>query len=103
MKYLVGLVAGLFLGVTGVAAAAGMGAAPRDVDLTIPCQRPNQLNCSWYGQRLAARTSESPPPYTGTLWYNWAEPDGKTFCRYLLVPQRALVCADHWPLVDADY
>lgn len=103
MRYIIGLIAGLALGVTGAASAVQMGAAPQKVNLVIPCQRANQLNCTWYGERYAARTSENPPLYTATQWYNYVEPDGKTFCRYQLVPFRALTCADHWPLKSSDY
>jgi hypothetical protein len=102
-RYLIGLIAGLILGGSSLAYASSMGAAPQKVNLAIPCQRANQLNCTWYGQHYAARTSENPPLYTQTYWTNFVKPNGKTFCQYRLVPARMLTCANHWPLVASDY
>lgn len=100
LKYIIGLIAGLLMGSAGIAFASG--AAPQEVDLNVPCQSQNQLNCTWYGQSYAPGTSENPPPYTAAFWYNWAKPDQVTFCRYRLVPDRRLTCATHWPLTQAD-
>lgn len=102
-KTLAAIVAATVLIPTGAAVASGvMGAEPREVNLNIPCQRPNQLNCTWYGERVPVGTSETPPVYTKAYWFNYADPDGKTFCRYRVTPIRQLTCADHWPLTIAD-
>ena len=100
---LVGFFAGAILAGTGVVFASVQGPAPREVDLAVPCQTENQLNCTWYGQKYWPGSSENPPSYTQAYWYNWSDPDTVTFCRYSLVPVRMLTCATHWPLTSADY
>jgi hypothetical protein len=104
IRTIAGLIIGLILGATGLATAAtDQGAAPQSVDLNVPCQTANQLNCAWYGTGYAPGTSENPPSYSAMQYYSWAKDDRSTFCRYYTgAPFRGLVCATHWPLTSAD-
>ena len=100
-KTLITIAAVAAVALPGAAIAGDSGAAPRTVDLNVACTFPNQLNCTWYGEKIWPGASDNPPVYTATFWFNYADPDGQ-FCRYRLVPIRQLTCTDHWPLTKAD-
>lgn len=100
---------GVVLVVVGVLVSAtivygsSQGPTPKTVALSVPCQRVNQLNCAWYGQRYGVGTSETPPLYSQLVYYSWVSSDGRSFCRYYVgAPFRGLVCARHWPLTRSD-
>jgi hypothetical protein len=82
----------------GAVAAAPQGAAPQTVDLNVPCQGPNHFNCTWYGKKISPRqATTAKPSYTDAFWVNFTREDG-SYCRYRLVPTRALKCGAEWPL-----
>ena len=94
-------VAAIIASTTGLAVADTMGAKPQQVDLNIACSRPYQLNCTWYGHRIAPKDADEHPPYTQTFWFNFVSPEGE-YCQYRLVPVRMLTCGNTWPIEQSN-